>query len=150
MDTIDKNILCFLQRDAKIPNTILAQQVALSPSACLRRVQHMENQGIIERYTTIINGKSVGRGVQIILTVTLTAQGNKNLQEFEDAVCMIPNVMSCYLVGGNYDYLIRLAVKDLDDYAQLHRHTLSHLPHVANLQSNFAMREVLHRTEYNI
>ncbi len=148
MDDIDYKILRFLQRDAKIPNTALAEMVALSPSACLRRVQHMEQHHIIDRYTTIVNGKSVGKGVQIILTVTLIEQSNTCIQQFEQALGNIAHVMSCYLVGGSYDYLIRLAVKDLDEYADLHRHTLSHLPHVANLQSNFAIREVLHRTEY--
>ena len=148
MDSIDKKILNILQTDAKIANATLAERVALSPSACLRRVQHMEEQGIIEKYVTIVNGKSIGKGVQIMLLVTLTRQENQYLQQFEDAVLQIPNVMACYLIGGEYDYIIRVEVADLDDYADLHRNTISLLPHVAKLQSNFAMREVVRKTDY--
>ena len=149
MDKIDHKILHALQQDAKITNNALAEKVALSPSACLRRVQYLEQNGIIERYTIIVNGNAVDMGMQVMLTVTLKEQGKNRLEEFEYAVVKIPNVMSCNFMSGNYDYLIYLVVRDLHDYAELHRKSITTLPHVATLQSNFSMCEVLRRTEYN-
>lgn len=150
IDSIDCKILTLLQREGKITNTALAECVALSPSACLRRVQNLENQGIIQYYTAIINGSSVGLGVEIILTITLVGQSRSLLRDFENTIATIPNVMGCYLLGGEYDYLVHISVRDLDHYAQLHRDTLSTLPHVATLKSSFAMRQVIKRTAFDL
>ena len=145
MDAIDKRILAQLQNDGRISNIALADKVGLSPSACLRRVQALEEDGTIMQYTTLLNEKQLGMGSQILVMVTLSGQGYHRLLEFEDAVKKIPNVLACYLMGGGYDYLVRLAVKDLEHYEQIHRTKLSQLPHVQTLQSNFAMREVVRR-----
>ena len=145
MDAIDKKILSCLQDDARISNIALADKVGLSPSACLRRVQALEENQTILGYTALYNEKNLGLGSQILVMVTLTGQGSELLREFEEAVEKIPNVLACYLMGGGYDYLIRIAVKDIEGYEFLHRTQLSKLPYVASLQSNFAMREVVKR-----
>ncbi len=145
MDAIDKKILGSLQEDARISNIALAVKVGLSPSACLRRVQALEEKGIIMGYTALYDEKALGLGSQILVMVTLTGQGYDLLQEFENSIQKIPNVLACYLMGGGYDYLIRIAVKDIEDYERLHKTHLTKLPFVASLQSNFAMREVVKR-----
>ena len=145
MDKIDKNILSQLQNDGRISNITLADTVGLSPSACLRRVQALEDGGTIQNYTAILDEKKLGLGSQIIVMVTLSGQGYDRMLEFEKAIVKIPNVLACYLMGGQYDYLVRLSVRDLEHYEDIHRTQLSQLPHVQTLQSNFAMREVIKR-----
>ena len=146
MDAIDKKILGYLQDDARISNIALADKVGLSPSACLRRVQSLEEGGTILGYTALYNEKNLGLGSQILVRITLTGQGSDLLQEFESAVKKMPNVLACYLMGGGYDYLMRMVVKNIEDYEYLHRTQLSKLPHVARIESNFAMREVVKRS----
>ena len=145
MDKIDKNILSQLQTDGRISNITLADKVGLSPSACLRRVQTLEENGTIQDYTAILDEKKLGLGSQIIVMVTLSGQGYDRMLDFEKAIVQIPNVLACYLMGGQYDYLVRLSVRDLEHYEDIHRTQLSQLPHVQTLQSNFAMREVIKR-----
>ena len=145
MDKIDKNILSQLQNDGRMSNIALADTVGLSPSACLRRVQTLEENGTIQNYTAILDEKKLGLGSQIIVMVTLSGQGYDRMLDFEKAIVKIPNVLACYLMGGQYDYLVRLSVRDLEHYEDIHRTQLSQLPHVQTLQSNFAMREVIKR-----
>ena len=145
MDKIDKNILSQLQNDGRMSNITLAETVGLSPSACLRRVQALEENGTIQNYTAILDEKQLGMGSQIIVMVTLSGQGYDRMLDFEKAIIKIPNVLACYLMGGQYDYLVRLSVRDLEHYEDIHRTQLSQLPHVQTLQSNFAMREVIKR-----
>ena len=146
MDAIDKKILGYLQDDARISNIALADKVGLSPSACLRRVQSLEEGGTILGYTALYNEKNLGLGSQILVRITLTGQGSDLLQKFESAVKKMPNVLACYLMGGGHDYLMRMVAKNIEDYEYLHRTQLSKLPHVARIESNFAMREVVKRS----
>lgn len=145
MDAIDKRILSALQQDGRISNIALAERVSLSPSACLRRVQALEKNGTIAQYTALLDKNQLGMGATILVMATLSGQGYDRLLEFEKAVQSMPNVLSCYLVGGDFDYLIRVAVQDFNHYEDVHRTQLSQLPHVYRLQSHFTMREVVNR-----
>ncbi len=145
LDKLDKKILSALQDNGRISNILLAEKVGLSASACLRRVQSLEENKTILGYTVLFNEKKVGLGSQILLMITLSSQGYEELKQFEQAIGEIPSVLACYLMGGDYDYLARVAVKDIEDYEHLHRTKLSKLPYVSRMQSNFAMREVLKR-----
>ncbi len=145
MDNIDKKILVELEKDSRVTNVNLAQKVCLSPSACLRRVQSLEQRNIISQYTTILNRQKLGHKTQIILQITLSDQGYENLEKFEQAIIEIPQVISCILIGGSYDYLVQLLVRDIEDYEELHRTKLSQLPNISSLQSNFTLRQVVKR-----
>lgn len=145
MDALDKRILSALQQDSRIANIALADKVGLSPSACLRRVQALEKNKTIKQYTALLDSVQLGMESNIIVIATLSGQGYERLLEFENAVRDIPNILSCYLIGGDFDYLMRLGVKDFNHYEQIHRTYLSQLPHLERLQSHFTMREVINR-----
>ena len=141
IDRYDRAILRLLQQDARITNTLLASKVSLSESACLRRVRALEERGIIEGYTALIDQHKAGFPVNVFVSITLDRQSQPGLEAFEDAVRRVPEVMECYLMTGEHDYLLRLVVADMADFERLHQH-LTRLPSVARVHSSFAMRIV--------
>jgi DNA-binding Lrp family transcriptional regulator len=142
LDNHDRAILRLLQQDARIPNTRLAEKVSLSESACLRRVKALEESGLIEGYTALIDQQKAGYPVNVFVSITLDRQSQQGLQAFEDAVHEIPEVMECYLMTGEHDYLLRLVVADLAEFERIHSQQLTRLPSVASVQSSFAMRTI--------
>ncbi|WP_298965797.1 Lrp/AsnC family transcriptional regulator [uncultured Methylobacterium sp.] len=142
-DEIDAAILRVLRGDGRISNADLAQQVGLSPSACLRRLRLLERSGVIRGYTALIE-EAEGRGRLVVLTqITLDRQTEEYLVRFEAAVRRCPEVRDCYLMTGLSDYLMRIEVTDAGDYERLHKEVLSRLPGVARIQSSFAIRTVV-------
>ncbi|MED5408883.1 MAG: Lrp/AsnC family transcriptional regulator, partial [Pseudomonadota bacterium] len=113
LDKIDSRILEIIQEEARISNTDLADRVGLSPSPCWRRVRTLESAGVIERYVTLVNAKSVGLPINVFATVTLEKQIEPALEAFEKAVTQRPEVMECNLMTGEFDYLLRVVVPDL-------------------------------------
>ena len=144
-DAIDRAILTQLQANARISNLALAEAVGLSPSACSRRLDALEKSGLIRGYHARLSNKALGHGLMAIVHISLSGQFQKTLDEFEASVKRIPNVLVCYLLSGEYDYVIRLAARDLADYERIHREWLSALPHVAKIVTSFSMREVVDR-----
>ncbi|HLY52063.1 MAG TPA: Lrp/AsnC family transcriptional regulator [Steroidobacteraceae bacterium] len=142
LDRYDRTILRLLQQDARITNTLLAAQVSLSESACLRRVRALEDCGLIEGYTALIDQQRAGFPVNVFVSITLDRQSRTGLEAFENAVRGVPEVMECYLMTGEHDYLLRLVVTDLADFERIHNQHLTRLPSVARVQSSFAMRTV--------
>jgi DNA-binding Lrp family transcriptional regulator len=120
MDKIDRAILAALQKDGRISNVQLAEQVGLSESACLRRVRILEQEGIIDRYVTLISQSAVGKPNNVFVRVTLDGQQREKLAHFETAIRDVPEVMECYLMSGDFDYLLRVIVKDNTDYVRIH------------------------------
>ena len=145
LDIIDHSILTALQKDGRITNVQLAEQVGLSPSACLRRVQILEDKGIITGYAVMLDAASLGRATHIIVAITLERQSEEYLSAFERAVADCPDVMECYLMAGDADYILRLLARDAADYERIHKEHLSRLPGVARIQSSFALRQVVRR-----
>ncbi|MEX0695371.1 MAG: Lrp/AsnC family transcriptional regulator [Rhodospirillales bacterium] len=145
LDIIDHSILAALQNDGRITNVQLAEQIGLSPSACLRRVQILESRGIITGYAAMIDAASLGRATHIIVAITLERQSEEYLSAFERAVAECPDVMECYLMAGDADYILRLLARDAADYERIHKEHLSRLPGVARIQSSFALRQVVRR-----
>ena len=141
LDRYDRAILKLLQQDARITNTSLAEKVSLSESACLRRVRALEESGLIEGYSAILNQQKAGYPVNVFVNITLNQQAQSGLEAFEAAARKIPEVMECYLMTGDYDYLLRVVVADLADFERLHQH-LTRLPSVARVHSSFAVRTV--------
>lgn len=146
MDRFDTLILEALQGDGRISNKQLAQQVHLSESACLRRVRALEEDGMIERYVAMLNQKKVGVPGDVLVHIGLHREEQSELAAFEDAVRNIPEVMECYLMTGEFDYLLRVVVKDMADFERIHKDELTRLPGVARVNSSFAIRTVLKRT----
>lgn len=146
LDKIDRAILRVLQRDGRISNVQLADRVGLSESACLRRVRLLEQSGVIDSYVMLIDQTAVGKPGSVFVRVTLEGQQKDKLQQFEKAIIAVPEVMECYLMSGDVDYMLRVIVKDNMDYMRVHE-KLTGLPGVLRVQSSFALRTVRKTTE---
>ena len=141
-DPTDIRILETLQADGRITNQDLAERAHLSASACLRRVRRLEEDGVIEGYSARLNPSAVGRASSIFIEITLTSQSEAVLDAFERAIADVPDVMECYLMAGDFDYLVRVAASSAEDYERIHKDFLSRLPGVARIRSMFTMRAV--------
>lgn len=150
LDPLDVTLLTLLQKEGRLTNAELAERAGLSPSACHRRVRALEQAGVIEGYVAMLNPDAVGRGLTVLVLVTLENQRRETMQAFETAIERLDEVMDCYLTTGAEDYLLRLMVRDARDYERVHRERLSGLPGVARLVSNIAMRKVFARTSLPI
>ena len=150
IDRTDRRILSALQRNARIANQELADQVGISASACWRRVRQLEAAGVIQRYAAVLDPVRLGLPVSILINVSLEKQGEKALQVFETAVAEWPEVMECYLMTGDADYLLRVVVADLAAYEQFLMRKLTRIPGIASIRSSFALRAVRRRTELPI
>lgn len=147
LDKIDREILKVLQADARTSIVDVADSVGLSPSPCARRVKRLEAKGIIVRYATVIDQKAVGLPVSVFCNVTLEKQVKGALETFQAAVLKRPEVMECYLMTGESDYLLRVVVADLDAYERFIVEHLTRVPGIANIKSSFALKQVANRTE---
>ena len=148
LDAVDRAILSLLQDNGRLANVDLADAVNLSPSACLRRVRRLEEEGFINQYVALIDPSKVGMGTNVFVEITLSSQAEDALDAFEIAVTKRPEIMSCHLMAGDFDYLLRVVIDDVADYEALHRTHLAQLPGVARLVSSFALRPVCDRTAY--
>ena len=146
MDRYDKQILELLQQDGRISNKQLAERVNLSESACLRRVRALEDSGTIQRYVAMLSQDRVGVSGDVLVHIGLHREEQSELAAFEDAVRQIPEVMECYLMTGEFDYLLRVVVADMADFERIHKDELTRLPGVARVNSSVAIRKVLKRT----
>ncbi len=147
LDRYDKLILEALQNDGRISNVQLAQHVSLSESACLRRVRALEESGMIDRYAALISQREVGLPGNVFVHIGLHREEESELAAFEEAVQNIPEVMECYLMTGEFDYLLRVVVSDMADFERLHRDSLTRLPGVARVNSSVSIRTVQKKTE---
>lgn len=145
LDDMDIRILAALQEDASIDNRQLAQQVNLSPAPCLRRVQRLVNDGVIQQRVALLNANRLGLGVEVFSFVALESQRTAASTQFENLLRRRPEVVECVRLSGNYDYLLRVIVSSIDAYSTfIDKHLLS-LPGIRLVNSNFALG-VLKRT----
>ncbi len=147
MDAIDQKILHELQVDGRLGNNALAERVNLSESACLRRVRRLEDDGYLRGYVGLVDQTLAGYPDNVFVRITLHSQQQSDLTSFEQAVAGLPEVMECYLMSGDSDYLLRVIVSDARDYERIHSQTLTRLPGVARVHSSFALRTVVKKTE---
>ncbi|HZW59038.1 MAG TPA: Lrp/AsnC family transcriptional regulator [Woeseiaceae bacterium] len=146
-DRFDRAILAALQKDGRISNVELAGLVNLSESACLRRVRVLESKGLIERYVALLNQKQAGLAGNVFVHIALNREEQSELAAFEKAVQDLPEVMECYLMTGEFDYLLRVVVADMADFERVHKESLTRLPGVARVNSSVAIRTVRKTTE---
>jgi Lrp/AsnC family transcriptional regulator, leucine-responsive regulatory protein len=145
-DRIDLKILMELQKNGRISNTELAQLVGLSPAPCHRRVRDLEEAGIIEGYVALLNMPSVALKVDAFVSVRLDSAGMARLGPFEEAVRKLPEVIECYCLSGDWDYLLHVVVPDLDAFERFLRLHLAQLPGIGRIHSGFALRQVTRST----
>ena len=146
LDRISWCILDRLQRDARISNTDLAREVGLSPSPCLRRVRDLEQTGVIKDYVTLLEPTEVGLPISVFVQVTLERQVEHALETFEHAMLDRAEVMECYLMTGDSDYLLRVAVANVEAYETFLKEHLTRVPGVSGIKSSFALNQVKYRT----
>ncbi len=146
LDLVDLRILAQLQSDGSLSNVELAKRVHLSPSPCLARVKSLEASGVIHRYVALVNASALGLGLNVFINISLKTQSKLALAEFEKKIAEHDEVMECYLMTGDSDYLIRVAVADM---AALERFILDRLTSMAGIEkirSSFALKQVRYKT----
>ena len=147
IDRFDRKILHALQKDGRISNVDLADLVSLSESACLRRVRRLEESGFINKYTALLNQHQAGLAGNVFVHITLHREKQSDLAAFEAAVQNLPEVMECYLMTGEFDYLLRIVISDMADFERVHKESITRLPGVARVNSSVAIRTVRNTTE---
>jgi Lrp/AsnC family leucine-responsive transcriptional regulator len=142
MDDTDRAILHHLQADGRLPNAALAERVHLSPSPCLRRLKRLEESGTIRGYRAVLDRRKIGLGLTAFVELKVNGQSRRRAEELEAAVAEIDEIVACYIVAGEPDFLLEVVVPDLAAYEQLLLHTLLELPGVSGVRSNFTIRTV--------
>jgi Lrp/AsnC family leucine-responsive transcriptional regulator len=146
LNEIDFKILKSLQTNARLTNVELSEHINLSQSPCLRRVRNMEASGVIKRYVALVDQKAVGLSVSVFVNVRLEKQIERALETFEETVQNWPEVMECYLMTGDSDYLLRVVASDLAAYERFLMDKLTRVPGVASINSSFALKQVTYKT----
>jgi Lrp/AsnC family leucine-responsive transcriptional regulator len=146
IDAVDVRILTELQTDAKLTNVELAARVHLSPSPCLARVRSLEERRVIDRYVALLDPHAVGLHVSVFIQIRLEKQTQDALEIFEAAIRERPEVMECYLMSGDSDYLLRVVVEDVQALERLIIDKLTPISVVANIRSSFALKQVKYAT----
>lgn len=146
VDAVDVRILKELQGDAKLTNVELAARVHLSPSPCLTRVRSLEHRGIIDRYVTLLDPLAIGLNVSVFIQISLEKQTKEALDIFETAIAERPEVMECYLMSGDADYLLRVVVEDVQALERLIIDKLTPISVIAKIRSSFALKQVKYKT----
>lgn len=150
IDDIDRKILSALQKDALTTAEKLSEQVGLSPSPCARRVRLLRDAGVIKSYVAVVDQVKVGLPISVFASIKLERQREEQLDHFQAAVTRWPEIVECYLMTGRQDYLLRIVVKDLEDYEKFLKQKLTRLEGVASIESSFALSQIKHSQELPI
>ncbi len=150
LDSFDRKILAELQRSSKLTNVELASRVGLSPSPCLARVKALEAAGVIKDYVALLDSEKLGGTISVFIHVTLERQSEQVLDIFEKTVSRLPEVMECYLMSGDADYLLRVVVRDTNALRDFVLDKLTRTQGVANIRSSFALKQVKYNTSLPI
>ncbi len=145
-DEFDLRILKLLQENARITTQELAEHVGLSATPCARRVKRMEDEGVIDRYVTLLNPDRLGIGLRVFINVRLNTQAAKAFETFETAIRKLPEIVGCYLLAGNYDYLVHVRVADVEAYRNFIRDRLVTIDGVGETQSSVVLEQTKHTT----
>ena len=146
LDSIDLKILDELQADGSLSNIELARRVHLSPSPCLARVRALEAAGVIDRYVALANAAALGLGLNVFISISLKSQGKEALADFERRICEHDEVMESYLMTGDSDYRIRVAVADIGALEKFILEQLTPIPGIEKIRSSFALKQVRYKT----
>src|SRR5919199_5447120 len=147
MDATDRAILTHLQADGRLPNNLLADRVHLSPAPCLRRVRRLEQQGYLERYVALVSPAAIGRSLVVFVRVRLAHQTREAIERLEVELARLPDVLECYAMVGDPDYLLRVAARDLDQYREWYMEHLAPLAGIDAIDSQVAFKTIKATTE---
>ena len=146
LDEFDRKILAILQENARITMQELAERVGLSATPCARRVKRMEDDGLIARYVTLLNPRGLGLGLTVFVNVRLNTQSAKTFEVFEVEIRKFPEVVGCYLLAGNYDYLVEVRVADVESFRRFIRDRLVAIDGIGETQSSIVLEETKRTT----
>lgn len=146
LDTIDLRILAELQADGSLSNVELARRVHLSPSPCLARVKALEAAGVIQRYVALANAAALGLGLNVFISISLKTQSKEALAAFEQSIAEHDQVMECYLMTGDSDYLIRVVVADISALERFILERLTPIPGIEKIRTSFTLKQVRYKT----
>jgi len=146
LDHTDRRLLGWLQQQPGINAAELGEKIGLSQSACWRRMQRLRDEGVIKEQPVKIDREKVGLNTMVFAHVKLTSHGRSNLAEFSEAVSQYPEVLDCYVLLGNVDYLLRIVTKDIKSYEQFFFEKLSQLPGIQEVNSSIVLSDIKHTT----
>jgi Lrp/AsnC family leucine-responsive transcriptional regulator len=146
LDTTDLRILHELQRDGSLSNVELARRVHLSPSPCLARVKALESKGVIDRYVALVNPAALGLGLNVFISISLKTQSKEALADFEQRIAEHDQVMECYLMTGDSDYLIRVALPDIAALERFILDQLTPIQGIEKIRTSFTLKQVRYKT----
>lgn len=150
LDDIDKKILSILQENGRITNAELASRVGMSPPPMLERVRKLEKKGIIQKYVALINPDAVGKGTMALVSVSLDRHRIRSIDQFTQAIDTLPEVMECYHITGEDDYLLKVAVKDINEYEDFILKKLTKLPALSTIKTSFILSTVKYETKFPV
>ncbi len=145
MDAIDKRILNLLQKDGKLNTKEIADQVGLTISPTFERIRKLENTAI-RKYVALLDKKALDLNIHVFCNVTLSKHSRASIDEFKKQACALNEVMECYHISGNADFMLKILVKDMNAYQKFIVDKLSIIPGLSNVQSSFVMEEIKHET----
>ena len=146
LDETDRKILSLLQADCRLTLTEVADKVGLSVSPCHRRIKRMEENGVVLRYAALVDPRAVGLPVSVFVSIKLERQKERELELFSKAIAKWPEVVECYLMTGDSDYLIRVAIADMSALERFILEQLTPIPGVEKIRSSFALKQVRYKT----
>lgn len=150
MDRADAAVLEALQADSALSIAELAEKVALSPSACHRRIKALEQMGIIAGYGARLDPRKLGLTIEVFVEITLNSQSREAMDRFEQVVADFDDILECHLMSGSADYILRVAAADLAHFDAIHRDCLARLPGVSSMRSSFSLRRIKQMRGYPV
>jgi Lrp/AsnC family transcriptional regulator len=146
LDSIDRKILDLLQKEPGINASTIGERISLSQSACWRRIQRLREEGVFKDHPVILDREKIGLTTMVFAHVKLTSHGRSNLSAFAEAVRSYPEVMECYVLLGNVDFLLRIVAEDIKAYEQFFFEELSQLPGIQEVTSSIVLSDIKHST----
>ena len=150
MDKFDKDILRNLQNDSRITATELGAKIGLSQAAVWRRINRLEEEGYVRKQVALLDGEKLGCGTVVLAHVKLTAHGRAHFDDFAERIRALPNVIECFVVLGDQDFFLKIAVKDVYEYEQFFFNKLSSIEGVAEIRSSVALSQIKNVTQLPI
>lgn len=147
LDKTDRRILAALQRDGRLTNVELAEQVGLSPSPCLRRVRQLEKEGFIDKYVALLNPKKLGYSTTVFVWVCLDGQDEETVNKFIAAIQELEQIVECHFMAGDCDFLLRVIAPDLDGYRRFQSEHLGRIEGVRSLKTDIPLQKIKHSWE---
>lgn len=142
IDRVDEKILKVLQQDSRTTNLQLSEHIGVSASPCWRRVKRLEDEKIIKGYGVLLDRRKLGLGVMVFIRVSIDSHSEAEAKKFEEKVLELENVVACYSIGGDADFLLQVVSEDLDTYADFSMSTIRRLPGIKEMQSMFILKEI--------